>query len=250
MDHELVVLSPEKSVLTYRLAGVGSRISAHILDLMIVGLLDGLAIAAIGALLAFTVGSPGYIQGIITVVAVTLPFLYFILLEGLNNGQTVGKMAFGLRVRMIDGTPVTFSAAVGRTLLRFADILPGTYLIGLVAMLTSERSQRIGDMVSSTVVIIDKRKNIPVIVKPYELGVHQLEASVGSLKGMTIDDYVALRKLADRFPYFEPQVQSNLIKEVWEPIRLKLNVPQAPNIHDIYFVEATVMKYGREKGLL
>ena len=35
MDHELVVLSPEKTILTYRLSGLGSRVLAHILDLFI-----------------------------------------------------------------------------------------------------------------------------------------------------------------------------------------------------------------------
>jgi hypothetical protein len=36
VDHDFAILSPEKTILTYRLAGVGSRVLAHILDLAIV----------------------------------------------------------------------------------------------------------------------------------------------------------------------------------------------------------------------
>src|SRR5687768_1294967 len=36
MAHELVVISPEKTVLTYRLAGLGSRVLAHLFDFMVV----------------------------------------------------------------------------------------------------------------------------------------------------------------------------------------------------------------------
>lgn len=244
MEQELVIISPEKSVLSYRLAGIGSRIAAHVVDMAIV---IGLMVLMASVFTAMNL--PGT-EAFFIVFLVAFPFLYFILLEGLWNGRTPGKAAAGIRVRMSDGTPVTFGAALGRNLLRFGDMVPGTYLVGIVAILNSPKGQRLGDMVSDTIVIIDKRIPEPQLIKPYELGVHQLESAVGNLRLMTTEDYVTLRKLADRFPFLTVPVQNQLLQEVWEPIRARIGVPQSPNIHDLYFIEATVMKYGREKGLL
>ena len=174
MEHELVILSPEKTILTYRLASVGSRILAHVLDVLIaVGII--IIFERIGQLIATT--SPvldPIIQAARMFVLTAVPFLYFMLLEGLWNGQTIGKKAVGLRVRMADGTPVTFTAALGRNLLRPADILPGTYFVGLLAMFTTPKSQRLEDLVADTVVVHEKRA-IPMFAPaPHSAGIHPL----------------------------------------------------------------------------
>ena len=101
MDHELVVLSPEKTILTYRLAGLGSRILAHALDLAIVTAITvGLMFLIITVM---QMVDPYIGLSAISFLSIAFPFLYFILLEGLWNGQTLGKKAAGIRVRMADG---------------------------------------------------------------------------------------------------------------------------------------------------
>src|SRR5690349_9756093 len=120
MAHELVIISPEKTVLTYRLSGIGSRALAHIFDLVILfAILIGLTLL-ISLLVGFsfmTVGG-GVGNGVASIALGILfslgPFLYFILFEWLWNGQTLGKKALGIRVRMADGTPITFAAALSR----------------------------------------------------------------------------------------------------------------------------------------
>ena len=248
MDHDLVVLSPEKTILTYRLSGLGSRILAHFLDLIILGAL----LWVISMFVALTISQldPMIATGIILFMFALGWLLYFILQEGLWNGQTLGKKAAGLRVRMADGTPITFGAAVGRNLLRFADFLPGTYFVGLLAMFTNPKSQRLGDLISNTVVVYEKR-GVPMFSpSPHTAGLHALESYVGDLRGMTIEEYNALRRFADRFPELSTEVQIRLTKDVWQPIAQRRGVPSLPNVHPIYLAEAVVMKYGRAHGLL
>ncbi|MDR3691448.1 MAG: RDD family protein [Fimbriimonas sp.] len=247
MDQDLTILSPEKTILTYRLAGLGSRIGAHFLDLVLVGAVTfgfSWLCAAVGSLLDSQLAT-----GFVLFMSFVLPFAYFILLEGMLNGQTIGKKAFGIRVRMADGTPVNFLAALGRNLMRPADMLPGPYFVGFLAIFTNAKSQRLGDLVSNTVVCHEHRPQ-PFTVAPHTVGIHPLENFVGELRGMTQEEYYALRRFCDRFPELPGPTQDRMTDDLWAPIARRRNVPALPNVHPIYLAEAVVMKYGRQHGLL
>jgi hypothetical protein len=179
-----------------------------------------------------------------------MPFLYFILLEWLWNGCTLGKKAAGLRVRMQDGTPITFAAALGRNLLRPADFLPMLYLAGVIAMFTNPRSQRIGDLVANTIVCYERRPSQQYSIAPHSVGIHPFEEAVGNLRGMSLEEYDALRRLCDRFPELTEERQRKLLNEIWLPFALRRNVPEVAGVHPLYLAEAVVMKYGRQHGLL
>lgn len=248
MSHDLVVLSPEKTILTYRLAGLGSRCVAHFIDvLLVIASTIGLALGIISSIGRL---SPAVASGITMVVTSAFPFLYFILLEALWNGRTVGKSLLGLRVRMADGSPLTMRGSLGRNLLRPADFLPFGYFFGLLAVFTNPKSQRIGDLVADTVVVHERRSESRFVPAPHNAGVHPFEATVGDLRGMTNEEYLALRRMCDRFPELPTTVQERMLHEVWEPIARRRNIPSVDNVHPIYLAEATVMKYGRQQGVL
>lgn len=78
---------------------------------------------------------------------------YFIFCEMTMNGQSVGKRLLRLRVVQDGGFPLTFRSSLVRNLLRCVDMLPATYLTGLVAMVASSEGKRLGDLAAGTVVI-------------------------------------------------------------------------------------------------
>lgn len=78
---------------------------------------------------------------------------YFVFFEVLWRGASPGKRALGLAVVGENGLPVSFTASLVRNLLRAVDMLPMSYLTGLVAMLVSERTRRLGDIAAGTIVI-------------------------------------------------------------------------------------------------
>lgn len=242
MEHELTILSPEKTILTYPLAGIGRRVMAHFLDIMIiVAILVGCSLLLLVWPLA---------QGVAMFAGAATPFLYFILQEGFWNGLTIGKFAFGLRVRMADGTPITFTAALGRNFLRFADFLPFGYFAGMLATFTTPKSQRLGDLLANTVVVREARLARLFTPAPHKAGVHPFEAEVGELRGMTDDEYLVLKRFCDRFPELDPSAQQKLLREIWEPFAERRHVPSRPDVHPLYLAEASVMKYGRLRNLL
>ncbi len=90
----------------------------------------------------------------ILMILVMLPFhIYFIYFES-KQGSTPGKKLFGIRVLSLDGTKLTRGQAITREFFRWIDV--GLLFPGIISMLLNKKNQRIGDMVSSTLVIYSK----------------------------------------------------------------------------------------------
>ena len=82
---------------------------------------------------------------------------YFVVLEGVWS-RTFGKFFQGLVVRKLDGSPCDWTAAVIRGVTRIVEVNPlllGGLPAGL-AIIASERKQRIGDLLAGTLVVSDK----------------------------------------------------------------------------------------------
>lgn len=247
MLSELPVLTPEKTIVLYPLASLPVRIIAHLLDLVVVFAI----IVAVGyAATALALIELGLAVFVWLTVGLIVPFAYFVLLEGLWNGRTLGKHAMALRVCMADGTPITFGSAVGRNFVRFGDFLPSFYFVGFAAILTNPRSQRLGDIVANTVVIYEPRAKPEFAPSPHKAGIHFVEPLLPDLRHMSIEDYQALRRFVDRFPEFSQGTQQRLLAEFWVPFATKHRVPPMPGVDPVEVAGGVVMKFGREKGLL
>lgn len=87
-----------------------------------------------------------------------LPVIFYSLAcESLLEGRTIGKMLMKIRVVKIDGYQASFGDYFTRWIFRLVDIDMG-YLPGLLSMLLSKKTQRLGDMAAGTAVITDKLK--------------------------------------------------------------------------------------------
>jgi uncharacterized RDD family membrane protein YckC len=152
--------TPESVAFAYELAGAGSRGAALIVDTTIVGLLIA-AEVGVGVLAGKAFGALGltvagvWIAGVVIAVAFVTYWGYYVWGEAFRNGRTPGKRWLGLRVVRDDGSRVGVMDSVIRTALRLVDMLPGYYGVGLVSMLVSERSKRLGDFVAGTIVVRD-----------------------------------------------------------------------------------------------
>ncbi|MGO9875322.1 MAG: RDD family protein [Acidimicrobiia bacterium] len=151
LDNRVTFATPEGVTLELVLAGLGSRFLARLLDTviqaaLIIALLVGVAVS----------GSPGWVQAIAIVATFLVVFAYDVILETLNNGRTIGKLAAGIRVVGRTGEPVRFLASAVRNIARILDFLPLLYLIGTIAIMTTERGQRVGDLAAGTLVTRDR----------------------------------------------------------------------------------------------
>src|SRR6185436_11081776 len=117
------VETPELVLLSYTVAGLGSRVYAALIDFAIC--VVGFVAIVLG--IVFLTGSGGAEPGPpssaawATAILVLAQFVvlwgYYVLFEGLADGQTPGKKAVGLRVVRDGGFSVGFAASAVRNLM-------------------------------------------------------------------------------------------------------------------------------------
>jgi uncharacterized RDD family membrane protein YckC len=153
------VLTTEKVPFSYRVAGLGSRTLAWLIDFALICVL----LAA--GLLFFSVLDIRR-EGLGTALGLLWGFMiywgYFLLFEWLWNGQTLGKRALGIRVIQWKGTSLTFSHSAVRNIVRFVDALPGFYAVGFVVAACNRENRRLGDFAADTLVVHVEQRAKPI----------------------------------------------------------------------------------------
>lgn len=85
-------------------------------------------------------------------------FIYSLTLESIFEGQTIGKKLVKIKVVKIDGYQAGFGDYLMRWFFRLVDITIFYGIIAIVSVVSSKKSQRLGDMVAGTAVITLKNK--------------------------------------------------------------------------------------------
>ena len=85
-------------------------------------------------------------------------FIYTLTMESLFEGQTVGKKIVKIKVVKIDGYQAGFGDYLMRWFFRLVDVSILGGIVALISVISSEKGQRLGDMVAGTAVITLKNK--------------------------------------------------------------------------------------------
>ena len=156
-EDRLTIDTPEGVPLELTLAGLGSRFAAALIDYVF----QLIILIALALVLGYGAGlSPATsaLSGALWVLGLFLVFWgYDVAFEVLNSGRTPGKAMNGLRVVLESGAPVTFGPSAVRNVIRLIDLLPGTYLVGMVSIQVTRKNQRVGDLAAGTLVLRESR---------------------------------------------------------------------------------------------
>lgn len=160
LDQRIVIATPEGVDLEASVAGVGTRFLAILVDLSVWVLLL-MVVAAVST--AANLGSRqfGVVVGLVGLFLII--FGYDVICETFNRGRTPGKAALGLRVIQVDGSREGFFNSAIRNLVRIVEVFLFP-MIAVVAVTTSSKRQRVGDMLANTVVV-NERASRPVALQ-------------------------------------------------------------------------------------
>jgi uncharacterized membrane protein SpoIIM required for sporulation/uncharacterized RDD family membrane protein YckC len=172
LSNTVEVETPELVVLSYTIAGVGSRAYAAIIDYVICFLIVLVADVGITVFVAKAGGlvrnaSASFAIAMIILIQFAVLWGYYVLFEALADGRTPGKRLQRLRVVRDGGYSVTFGASAVRNLMRIVDMQPiVVYGVGMISVLFSKSGKRLGDMAAGTIVVKEDFVRRPVIVEP------------------------------------------------------------------------------------
>ncbi|MCL1982520.1 MAG: RDD family protein [Clostridiales bacterium] len=147
--------TPEQVDIAYTVAGLGSRFSALLID-MVIQAVTLLPLAAPLWDWSYEV-SDAYLA-LFILASVIILYGYFFIFELLLKGRTPGKVLMKIRVVRTDGRAADVSCILLRNLLRLIDFLPAFYPTGAITMFIHKDSRRLGDIVAGTIVIVERKK--------------------------------------------------------------------------------------------
>jgi uncharacterized RDD family membrane protein YckC len=166
---QLNIDTPEQVELEFAVAGIGSRFVAVLIDHLIMGgvfLVVGLLWGVLVGSVANRVNLLGkWVLAVFIALNFVLYWGYFTLFEAFWRGQTPGKHVMKLRVIKDSGRQITLFEAMSRNLLRIIDYLPAFYLAGVIAMLSTKRHQRLGDLVAGAIVVHERSDEQPLLIE-------------------------------------------------------------------------------------
>ncbi|WP_209405452.1 RDD family protein [Pseudozobellia sp. WGM2] len=135
--------------------------TAHLGDRMVAYLIDSFIVIAYLILMFLILSSldVDFGDSWAFYLIMSLPaFLYYVLLEMLLNGQTIGKKLMQVRVVKIDGSKPSFSSYLIRWVLRIIDVGISSGGVAVLTILIRGKGQRVGDIAAGTTVISEKKK--------------------------------------------------------------------------------------------
>lgn len=160
LDATLDVETPEQVVVSYTLAGIGTRGAAALVDLVLMLALNGAAwygAASLARLFPSVFdAAESWLMAAFILMQFCIVWGYAVAFEALWDGQTPGKRLLGLRVVRNGGGGVDLGASAARNLIRFVDFLPFGYFVGMASIVANARNQRLGDLVAGTIVVRER----------------------------------------------------------------------------------------------
>lgn len=189
--NQAIITTSQNVQISYALASIGDRILARIID--------SIALICYSIAVFFILENVEIWDDIIFVFAFLFYFpvlLYDFLCETFNHGQSLGKYILGIRVVKEDGTMASPSSYLMRWLLYLVEG-PMTGFSGILFLLFTKRSQRLGDMAADTIVIklkdyhhinvtLDEFSNLSDQYKPVYSGAENLSLGQANLIDRTL----------------------------------------------------------------
>ncbi|MDH3554438.1 MAG: RDD family protein [Deltaproteobacteria bacterium] len=254
----LKIQTPEHVGFRYVLAGLGTRSTAFLLDTTfraLIILCIFLAVLMLARLLP-DFDPTGVMKslpqtwlfalGVFAYGVVDLG--YFLIFEALWSGQTPGKRMQKLRVIRANGQPIGWVESSIRNILRAVDMLLGFYPLGLFVMFLSSRSQRIGDYAAGTVVIVERRSNVPMdrtrLRSTSKLNVPDLELHLSTMEPK---DYQLVRSFLQRREALDGRHRRELANLIVYRLMKRWGLKPESNISDESLLEEIVGVYERTR---
>jgi uncharacterized RDD family membrane protein YckC len=234
------IVTTHNVIIQYETAPVILRAVAQVIDILIITFYTW--IISILFITSFWNDESGL--GTLVSTLLMMPVIFYsFLFEGLLGGQTVGKMALGIRVLNVNGNNATLGELFLRWVFRLIDIIASLGTLALIVALSNDKTQRFGDILANTVVIKLKPNqefSITDILK--------IKSSEGyvptypEVVKFTDEDMLLVKNSLERLKNNPTDQYKNLAKELVTKICQQLNIPE-PEKEKMNFLKTVLQDY-------
>jgi len=221
--------------LQYVVASTGERILAYVIDAVIM-----LLYFLITGLVFQPKTSD---ESILYTIFIALPvyFFYSLLFEWLNDGQSLGKMAMGLKVVRVDGRPVAGYDYLMRWIFRWLDIYATMGTLAAILVSATARGQRLGDILADTTVIQTRAGRIS-LKRVLKLGqLRKYEPKFPQVLALTEEQMMIVKEVLSRNKRNASVAHVSAVRELAERLRKSLAIEE--KISDKVLLETLVKDF-------
>jgi uncharacterized RDD family membrane protein YckC len=239
MDEFDIIETPENVDLQRRLAGIGSRFLAGLLDhllmagvvlliVLLVILLFNVSVFGLDARMVREAAT--WMTGLFVVLGFLVYWGYFVLFESWMNGQTPGKRYMKIRVVQQEGGAIFFSAVAIRNLVRPVDFI-GFYAVAGLVMFLTRKAQRLGDLAAGTVVVSEEIPDYAAQSDTKATVRDEISATVAALEATQLkpQEYRLLHNYWLRRDQLSLEAREQLLPKLLRPILERTGTPLAGN---------------------
>lgn len=231
----LTVTTPEQVMLRFETAGIGSRVGAQLIDVLILlavnaalGLGTWMLVEALPDGLSLLLEE--YAWSAVILLFAVLNGGYFVIAEYATAGRTIGKRAMGIRVIQDNGRPLSFLSSVIRNLLRIIDMLPMLYLAGALFSFFHPQDKRLGDIAAGTAVVYEgggsrrRAKRIEKLLASWEQEMPVFSLDPWVRERVNEEEWALVSGFVERLPYLAPARAGELARGIVELLAPKLGL--------------------------
>ncbi|HMN16172.1 MAG TPA: RDD family protein [Ignavibacteriaceae bacterium] len=226
--------------INYRIASLGERVLAQIIDSLILG---GYFFATI-LLWIYVIdyySNSRYYYPVALIIILYLPaFFYDFIFEVFFNGQSPGKKIIKIKVVKIDGTQPGIGSYFLRWILKPIDVFFTYGAVGLITILINGKGQRLGDLAANTTVIkIKEQVKLEDILVPETKETY--DAVYTQVSVLSDSDIQIIKDVLNHKISASEIIYQNLIDKTKERIAMKMGVE--PDTNGIRFLNTVIRDY-------
>lgn len=225
--------------INYDLALLRDRILAFLLDLVII-----MAAVFILFWIFFAIASASdYQEEIVYLLIMPIWTFYTLVMESLNQGQTIGKMALRIKVVRVDGQQMVFTDYLLRWAFRMVDIWFSAGSIAIVTISSSTKGQRVGDMVSNSTVV---KANPSLFVSLRDVmkinTTENYSPAYPMVRHFREQDMLTIKQTIERYQKYQNAAHREALDLVMQSVCEKLEVTPIPT-NKVSFLRGVIKDY-------
>lgn len=217
-------------IVRFELASFMIRIGAFVIDILILLFFSFVFMMAFGD----TSSLAGFF--LLAVWAV-----YHLVFEVFNQGQSPGKMILKIRVVSLEGRTATFNDYLTRWAFRMIDVIPTSGSVAILLISSSEKNQRLGDMLANTTVVKVQNENAISLTSIQNIE-SEGDMLCPGIAQFSDSDMLLVKEAINRYMKNPHQENKSVITQLTQKITERLQIKK-PSGNTIDFLKRVLYEY-------